>query len=250
MPTDVCNDEKTDCCCNSVAFALSMMCLACQQGGGKDAAPGSYEKYLSGGVTDGPFCPTVSNKTLPATVQTSACQEGIKIYDDIYTTTWLTDGACTIHNNTLIRGEDKMFSRCPKNVAVTSPTTSATAGSGNSPTQSPGRDSSSQGSSESESKGLAPGAIAGIAVGVAIVIAAIIGAVAFYCITTRRHTKDLNTKPYDTGETSFQALPAAPQFTENVALSATAQYKIRKAKAKHRPERVDAETIHGAIVER
>ncbi|KAF9067644.1 hypothetical protein BDP27DRAFT_1328467 [Rhodocollybia butyracea] len=30
-PPDVCDEQLADCCCNSIAFALAMLCLNCQQ---------------------------------------------------------------------------------------------------------------------------------------------------------------------------------------------------------------------------
>ncbi|KAJ6462768.1 hypothetical protein C8R47DRAFT_95400 [Mycena vitilis] len=49
-PPDNCSDQVSSCCCNTIAFALSMLCLNCQQdigtSPGHDAAAGAYQDYL------------------------------------------------------------------------------------------------------------------------------------------------------------------------------------------------------------
>ncbi|KAF9067649.1 hypothetical protein BDP27DRAFT_1448942 [Rhodocollybia butyracea] len=68
-PPDVCNEQSADCCCNSIAFALAMLCLNCQHnigtGAGYDAGAGAYGLYLRAPTT----CSPVKNQTLPASVQ-------------------------------------------------------------------------------------------------------------------------------------------------------------------------------------
>ncbi|KAK1230992.1 hypothetical protein PQX77_005902 [Marasmius sp. AFHP31] len=223
LPPDVCRESdpaKSDCCCNTVAFALSMMCLACQQGGGKDARNGTYQLYLSGGIQDAPWCPTVHNRTLPAAVQTSVCQQGIRIFDLIYRITWLNDGAwffgyvrdqiVKAMKNATDESRDpakELFQICPEGSAITSGSNSAS-GTGALPT---GTQSSDSNSASNEKKGMEAGAIAGIAVGIAIVIAAIIAGITFYCIHTSK-TRTTKPKAPDVQPYTFHELPSEPRF--------------------------------------
>ncbi|KAJ3777353.1 hypothetical protein FB446DRAFT_169821 [Lentinula raphanica] len=131
-PPDTCMDEFGDCCCNSVAFALSMFCLAyvaresvlrllmifnqslitsCQQGKGIDAGAGTYQLYLQGSRPSGHSCSPVVNRScvsfckqvvgmqsqtlhsLPTHIEDAVCDQGIKIIDDIYSRTFWANGA-------------------------------------------------------------------------------------------------------------------------------------------------------------
>ncbi|KAK1216521.1 hypothetical protein PQX77_020845 [Marasmius sp. AFHP31] len=224
LPPDVCREPdpaKSECCCNTVAFALSMMCLACQQGGGKDAGKGTYQLYLSGGIQGAPWCPTVHNQTLPASIQTSVCQQGIRIFDLIYRITWLDTGEWYFGyvRDQIVKaminatGESRdpakeLFQMCPKGSATTSLTNSA---SGAPPT---GTQLSNSDSASTEKKGMEAGAIAGIAVGIAIVIAAIIAGITFYCIHT---SKTCTTKPTtpDIQPYTLHKPPSEPRFVGN-----------------------------------
>ncbi|KZP30216.1 hypothetical protein FIBSPDRAFT_726409, partial [Athelia psychrophila] len=107
-PPDTCADQVSSCCCNSVAFALSMMCLNCQQGVGSlqngdngiDAGAGAYQIYSA-------TCGVPRNQSLPADIQTAACNEKLKIDDDLYTLFW-GDGACAYTRETM---QKNMLSR-------------------------------------------------------------------------------------------------------------------------------------------
>ncbi|EJD50685.1 hypothetical protein AURDEDRAFT_112257 [Auricularia subglabra TFB-10046 SS5] len=91
-PGDNCNSQLSACCCNSISFTLSMLCLQCQQGVGTGRAPdtgidagdGAYQMYLGG-------CGPVSNKSLPATTQLAVCREGPSLKKWMYDLFW-TDG--------------------------------------------------------------------------------------------------------------------------------------------------------------
>ncbi|KZP04031.1 hypothetical protein FIBSPDRAFT_1054937 [Athelia psychrophila] len=82
---DRCNDQVAGCCCNSIAFGLSMLCLNCQLGTGSDengedghnALTGNYQTYLGA-------CSPNANRSLPADIQQAVCNEKIKIDDDFY----------------------------------------------------------------------------------------------------------------------------------------------------------------------
>lgn len=91
-PGDHCNDQVADCCCNSVAFALSMLCMNCQEDpdpgdvAGIDAAPGTYSTYLA-------TCGVSTNQSLPASIQQAVCNENIKIDNFLYNRSYWSDGS-------------------------------------------------------------------------------------------------------------------------------------------------------------
>ncbi|KAJ7486640.1 hypothetical protein FB451DRAFT_1391541 [Mycena latifolia] len=93
-PPDSCSDQVSSCCCNTVAFALSMLCLNCQQnignGTGYDAGVGAYQIYLNNGGTTS--CANPQSQKLPSDIQTAVCNKQIKIDDDLYSNGW-SDGA-------------------------------------------------------------------------------------------------------------------------------------------------------------
>ncbi|KAJ3908016.1 hypothetical protein F5879DRAFT_428892 [Lentinula edodes] len=96
LPPDICDEQVSDCCCNSVAYALAMLCLNCQQniggGSGYDAAAGDYQLYLEGSRTNGSTCTPVTNQTLSTAIQTAVCNEEIRLFDSLYSLFW-TDGS-------------------------------------------------------------------------------------------------------------------------------------------------------------
>ncbi|KAF5341466.1 hypothetical protein D9758_013945 [Tetrapyrgos nigripes] len=97
-PPDICNEQIADCCCNSIAFGLSMLCLTCQQGlsnapNGFDAGAGAYEIYLSGGHSAGTFCSPNTNKSFTDEIQSGVCNAGIKIFDSMYNRVFWSDGS-------------------------------------------------------------------------------------------------------------------------------------------------------------
>ncbi|THU77845.1 hypothetical protein K435DRAFT_583271, partial [Dendrothele bispora CBS 962.96] len=90
-PPDFCDEQVADCCCNSISFALSMMCLTCQQGfsqssTGFDAGKGAYQMYLTAG-RDG-FCHPNTNQSFPDNIQTAVCNQKIKVFDSLYSLFW------------------------------------------------------------------------------------------------------------------------------------------------------------------
>ncbi|OAX34096.1 hypothetical protein K503DRAFT_470471 [Rhizopogon vinicolor AM-OR11-026] len=94
-PGDQCDDQLQSCCCNSISWSLSMLCMNCQwdvDGGsatGIDAGVGSYATYLS---PNGSFCSPGTNQSLPTSIQTTVCNGGINLVDFVYNTYW-TDGS-------------------------------------------------------------------------------------------------------------------------------------------------------------
>ncbi|CAE6477383.1 hypothetical protein ACGC1H_007618 [Rhizoctonia solani] len=90
-PGDSCGGQPAICCCNSVAWTLSMLCMNCQYGVGSsingdtgyDAGAGAYGIYLNN-------CGRPTNKTLPDTVQTAVCRQNIKLPAFVYNLFWVT----------------------------------------------------------------------------------------------------------------------------------------------------------------
>ncbi|KAK0457439.1 uncharacterized protein EV420DRAFT_493846 [Desarmillaria tabescens] len=93
IPPDTCNDQVADCCCNSIAWGLSMLCLTCQQGigssgNGIDAGVGAYQLYLMHGTNS--FCAPNTNRSLPNDIQAAVCNNDIKIHNTLYDVFWDT----------------------------------------------------------------------------------------------------------------------------------------------------------------
>ncbi|KAI0754640.1 hypothetical protein C8Q80DRAFT_1266231 [Daedaleopsis nitida] len=85
-PGDNCNDQVSECCCNSISWALSMLCYNCQydaasQTNGVDAGVGGYDSYLG-------TCKQPKNQTLPNDIQTAVCNKEIKIDRNLYGLFW------------------------------------------------------------------------------------------------------------------------------------------------------------------
>ncbi|KAH9944607.1 hypothetical protein B0H21DRAFT_779517 [Amylocystis lapponica] len=94
-PGDNCDDQVSDCCCNSIAFALSMMCM--KYGAIRTmlipyipSGVGAYQMYTS----QGSACTNPVNQTLPTDVQAAVCNQDIRIIDTFYGIFW-DNGACT-----------------------------------------------------------------------------------------------------------------------------------------------------------
>ncbi|KAH7910213.1 hypothetical protein BJ138DRAFT_1153380 [Hygrophoropsis aurantiaca] len=93
LPGDTCGGQNTDCCCNSVAWVLSMLCMNCQQDAdpssiapGIGAPNGTYSTYIG-------TCGQSVNYTLPSDIQADVCSENIKISTYIYTRVYWNTGA-------------------------------------------------------------------------------------------------------------------------------------------------------------
>ncbi|KAF9067684.1 hypothetical protein BDP27DRAFT_1328524 [Rhodocollybia butyracea] len=129
-PPDTCNDQVSDCCCNSVAFGLSMLCLNCQQGTGSsgngiDAGQGAYQDYTES-------CTPVTNQSLPSNIDNAVCDAGIKIIDDLYSRLYWSDGSCVYSEETIstdvAAADGDAFTHCASAQAqIKSSSTSTTA---------------------------------------------------------------------------------------------------------------------------
>ncbi|KAI0655252.1 hypothetical protein C8Q70DRAFT_435731 [Cubamyces menziesii] len=82
-PGDNCDSQVSACCCNTVAFQLSMLCMNCQEDrlagaqDGIDASAGAYTLYRA-------TCGAGTNNSLPSDIQAAVCDEGIRLDDFLY----------------------------------------------------------------------------------------------------------------------------------------------------------------------
>ncbi|KAJ7509540.1 hypothetical protein B0H11DRAFT_2216449 [Mycena galericulata] len=193
-PGDFCTDQLSSCCCNSISFALSMLCLNCQQnignGTGIDAGVGAYQIYLNGSYTGTTSCANPIWQGLPKDIQTAVCNEKLKIDNDIYTNGW-GDGAWfyiytrdTITKDNIVANNNS-FTHCASTTVNTTAAGSSTpphTSSSHTSTIPTGSstslpDTNTPSTKTKSTSSLAGGAIAGIAIGALVGIAAILGVV-------------------------------------------------------------------------
>ncbi|KAI0643023.1 hypothetical protein C8Q79DRAFT_202553 [Trametes meyenii] len=79
---DQCNEQVADCCCNAIAFQLSMLCLNCQRDAvhdsqGIDAPIGVFDHYRAN-------CGINANSSLPDDIQQAVCNKNVRIDDFLY----------------------------------------------------------------------------------------------------------------------------------------------------------------------
>ncbi|KAJ7366245.1 hypothetical protein DFH08DRAFT_833785 [Mycena albidolilacea] len=119
LPPDFCTDQKSACCCNSIAFTLSMLCLNCQApigtGSGYDAPAGTLQNYLNASI-DGThkshcYVPTYQNFTTD--IQTAVCNQNMKILDDMYTVAW-RDGSWYTRDSHIFTGQSADLYSLPR----------------------------------------------------------------------------------------------------------------------------------------
>ncbi|KAL0954946.1 hypothetical protein HGRIS_003879 [Hohenbuehelia grisea] len=174
---DVCNDEVADCCCNSVAFTLSTLCMTCQYGNGPDgdgrnAVPGAYQSYLTNrGEND--FCSPITNRSFTPQVQAAVCDAKIKIPDYLYPFFW-SDGSCVFSRQTFTKdanafGPKDSYTKCNFTDAdlAAGSASSTSSGSDGIPSQT-GTAAASSATPQSSSQNLSGGAIAGIVIGIVV----------------------------------------------------------------------------------
>ncbi|TFK78782.1 hypothetical protein K466DRAFT_612603 [Polyporus arcularius HHB13444] len=197
-PGDSCDDQVSGCCCNTVSFVLSMLCMNCQydtQLGevGIDAGKGAYSLYA------GNCNPRAANHTLPKAIQQAVCNKGIKIDRNVYDLFWDTED-CVYSKETMVTDlaatNNNTFTKCAsttKNDTVSttgSVSDSVTASTiGSSSTNAP--DASNTSASKSSSK-VGP-VIGGVVGGVGGAIA--IGVLGFFLWRARRQAR--GPKPLD-----------------------------------------------------
>lgn len=94
-PGDNCDDQVSACCCNSISWALSMLCMNCQwdvgsnDTNGIDAGNSAYYIYRFSD-TDGQYCGPGTNQSLPTAIQTAVCNTDIRLDDFLYVLFWNT----------------------------------------------------------------------------------------------------------------------------------------------------------------
>jgi len=189
-PPDTCNDQVGGCCCNSISFALSMLCLNCQQGVGSgingdsgiDAGVGAYQDYL------GTCAPNV-NQSLPADIQAAVCNNKIKVDNDLYTLFWGDGSWFYIYTRETIQKNQQTFANntythCAS-TTINNSTTSTSAVATFTPTSSAGLPGST-GSSDHSSSSLSGGTVVGIAVGSMTALLSLIGVLIWFLRKRRR----------------------------------------------------------------
>ncbi|KAF7365647.1 hypothetical protein MVEN_00438300 [Mycena venus] len=189
LPPDFCTDQRSDCCCNTIAFSLSMLCLNCQQpigsGSGYDAPAGTLQKYLNasfdGTHSSESHCYAPISKNFSSNVQTAVCNENIKVLDDLYPILH-SDGSWfyvntrdTVHEATVVEANNS-FTKC-NNVRISTPLNNTT---------NPSAQTSSPPSGTNASMRVNAIAIAGIVVGAVGILAATV--VAGWILWRRRRS--------------------------------------------------------------
>ncbi|KAK0487884.1 hypothetical protein IW261DRAFT_652676 [Armillaria novae-zelandiae] len=182
-PPDTCDDQLASCCCNSIAFGLSMLCLTCQHGRGNgngiDAGAGSYQQYLMHGSNS--FCTPNTNTSFTNDIQTAVCNNELKIHNNFYDRVFWSDGSWFytwsreyMERTNAVNGNNS-FTHCSSTTMnVTSSSFQSTSHSTFSATTSDSLGSTASAGTESPSKSLSAGAVAGIVVGISVFVGAII----------------------------------------------------------------------------
>ncbi|TBU23792.1 hypothetical protein BD311DRAFT_673159 [Dichomitus squalens] len=202
VPGDVCADQISDCCCNTIAYQLSMLCMNCQwdtQPGtqiGYDAPVGTYTIYQN-------KCGAGTNNSLSTNIQLAVCNENIRLANFLYQA-WDT-GDCIYSRERAgleaAQYNNNIFTHCPNQIITVStptstsnpmsggpvaePTTTTTNATSNSPS---GDAAPSGGDNERHSNNNSHanvGAIVGGVVG-AVGAVAIIGGLIVFC-RRRKH---------------------------------------------------------------
>ncbi|KAH9846431.1 hypothetical protein C2E23DRAFT_949568 [Lenzites betulinus] len=188
-PGDTCSDQLSTCCCNSISWALSMLCMNCQYdltpGGsdsGIDAGAGAYGIYSR-------TCGKPLNQTLPTDIQTAVCNKAIKLDDNLYSLFWV-NGDCVYTKQQMSKNfavtNNNSFTHCNSTLKASAaaslsssllPTSTSTSSSSSAATP--------QSSSESSHSAVAMGPIIGGAVGGGLIAMGLI-ALGFFLLRRRR----------------------------------------------------------------
>ncbi|KAF8833550.1 hypothetical protein BDN67DRAFT_976547 [Paxillus ammoniavirescens] len=211
-PGDQCDDQLHDCCCNSISWALSMLCMNCQWdvlGGssiGIDAGVGAYAMYRA---PTGAFCSPGTNQSLPADIQTAACNAGIKLDNFLYELFW-TDGSwffvytMDTASRDQVENNNNTFTHCNSTTSTTSSALPSTSASG-STSPSSSVPTATQVTSSSQSSHPSTASIAGGTIGGVVGLALLLG-LAFTCWRKRRVHQALPTTDIDAPATSTTSM--------------------------------------------
>ncbi|TBU39129.1 hypothetical protein BD309DRAFT_970393 [Dichomitus squalens] len=191
-PGDNCNDQLSGCCCNSVAWALSMLCMNCQYdteegGDGIDAGVGGYGLYLGS-------CSPVQNKTLPNDIQSAVCNKEIKLDRSLYGLFWDTGAWFYVYTKETIVADlaasnNNTFTNCASTTKNDTTTTSGTQTTSGALTGSAAPTSTGSSSSSSHIGAIVGGVVGGIVGAIAL------GLVAFFLV--RRRARSQGPRPLD-----------------------------------------------------
>ncbi|EPS94401.1 hypothetical protein FOMPIDRAFT_1026204 [Fomitopsis schrenkii] len=185
-PGDQCNDQLNACCCNSIAFTLSMLCLNCQwdtnsqNSTGYDAGKGAYYLYRWSGQ-GGTYCGAGTNQSLPDNIQTAVCNQNIRLDNFLYDLFWV-DGSCEYTRETAEQdhatSNNQTFQHCSNNSEPSSSSSAPQSGStgGGSATQ-----------TSSSGKSHVGAIVGGVVGGVGGIVAVIV--IAALVITRRKRTR-------------------------------------------------------------
>ncbi|KAG2148946.1 hypothetical protein DEU56DRAFT_782997 [Suillus clintonianus] len=173
-PGDQCDDQLQSCCCNSISWALSMLCMNCQwdvNGGsayGIDAGVGAYGMYRS---PSGPFCSPGTNQSLPADIQAAVCNKDIKLGNFLYDLFW-SDGPCVYTMNTASKDEaetnNNMYTHCNSTTSTTLSPSASTITTSATPSQTTA--AASPGSAHKSNVAIIVGPVIGAIVGLAAAV--------------------------------------------------------------------------------
>ncbi|KAH9935276.1 uncharacterized protein B0H18DRAFT_975070 [Fomitopsis serialis] len=132
LPGDLCNDQLGFCCCNSISYALSMLCFNCQwlanttqdpHGWDADDPTTFYLYHWSNPGATGVYCGDGTNQTLPANIQSAVCNENIRLDDFLYTVFW-NSGDCMYTKEYAQQqqatNKSQTFTHCPNNSETSS----------------------------------------------------------------------------------------------------------------------------------
>ncbi|KAI8971135.1 hypothetical protein BD414DRAFT_426655 [Trametes punicea] len=236
-PGDNCDDQVSECCCNSISWALSMLCMNCQydlDGGpsyGIDAGAGAYGLYTA-------TCGRPMNKTLPRDVQSAVCNEEIKIDQNLYSLFW-DDGSCVYTMETMTKDfaatDNNTFTACNSTLKPSispggssipaTPTSSSSSVAATSLLSTP--QVTGNGATASSSTDLAPiigGAVGGVAVALALVL---LGFFLFRRQRRRQGPKPLDlSKEYSGGCDDHRQMTAVTPFSVSSEPSSTFHVSI------------------------
>ncbi|KAI1789397.1 hypothetical protein LXA43DRAFT_583721 [Ganoderma leucocontextum] len=197
-PGDTCDDQVSDCCCNTIAFQLSMLCLNCQNDAsngsitGVDAPPGTYGKYVD-------TCNTQHIDVLPTDVQQAVCNKNIRLDNFLYTHwndsswyyVWTKENAGKAH----AANNNNTFTHCPNQISSSTSATSLQTAtlSASSSTQSAGDSTTTPVGAISNTVPNA-GTVAGIVVSILAILG--LGALALWVLRRRRTDQIRTSRPY------------------------------------------------------
>ncbi|KIJ67430.1 hypothetical protein HYDPIDRAFT_108200 [Hydnomerulius pinastri MD-312] len=240
-PGDQCDDQLQECCCNSISWALSMLCMNCQwdaPGGpsiGIDAGTGAYAMYRA---PTGPFCAPGTNQSLPADIQTAVCNSGIKLDNFLYELFWV-DGSWSFVYTMETASRDQATNNNNTFTHCNSTTPSATQSTAKSTSTSTPTTQVTSSDSHTTTATLA-GAVVGGVVGLALLLG-----LAFVCWRKRSRHQPI---PTEIDEPVTQGMDTVTPYTLTSSTPAHSSQYVPgyTSKQGHRPTHSNVSTSIGA----